>query len=89
MSNHESECVTLKRRGQEFVRELVAGKSTEERLKFWSEQTARLRAWQQTRRTGATQLDPATYLFQEDFGEEAELLDAAKVEEKDSMRHSV
>ena len=89
MSNHESECVTLKRRGQDFVRKLVAGKSREERLKFWSEQTARLRAWQQARRTGATRLDPAAYLFREDSGEEAELLDAAKVEEKDSRSHSV
>ena len=89
MSDHESECITLKRGGQQFVRRLVVGKSREERLKFWSEQTRRLRAWQQARRTGATQQDPAIYLFQEDPDLVASLLDPAEVKEKDSVSPSV
>jgi len=89
VSDHEAECITLKRRGQEFVRRLLAGKSREERLRFWSEQTRRLRAWQQARRTGTTHQDPATCLFQEDPHVEAGLLDPGEVKESDSVSHSV
>lgn len=66
MSAHEPECVALKRRGQEHVRQLLAGMSREEQLNFWRKQIERLRTWQEDRRSGSTQLDPATYSLQED-----------------------
>ena len=53
MSAHEPECVALKRRGQERVRQLLAGMSREEQLNFWREQTERLRIWQEDNRVGA------------------------------------
>ena len=71
MSAHDPECVALKRRGQKRVRQLLAGMSREEQFSFWREQTGKLRSWQEARRVGSTQLDPATYSLQEDNRVEA------------------
>jgi len=46
MKIHESECVALKRRGAEYIAQLLLGKSKNEKLKFWSERTKRLRSQQ-------------------------------------------
>ena len=66
MSDREPECVTLKRRGQDFVGRLLAGMSREEQLQFWNHQTERLREWQRAKRSGSSDLDPITYLLPED-----------------------
>lgn len=44
---HESDCVTLKRRGAEYVAQLLSGKSMQEQLEFWGERTERLRNQQE------------------------------------------
>ena len=46
MTTHEPECVALKRRGAEYVSKLLAGKTEEEKLKFWQQRTAALLAKQ-------------------------------------------
>lgn len=43
MTIHESECVTLKRHGAEYVDQLLAHKSIKEKLDFWKERTENLR----------------------------------------------
>ena len=35
----EPECVLLKRRGAEYVRQLIAGMSVQEQLEFWRKRT--------------------------------------------------
>lgn len=44
MTTHEPECVALKRRGAEYVAQLLSGKSIQEELEFWSKRTERLRS---------------------------------------------
>ncbi|MCK5540833.1 MAG: hypothetical protein KAI69_07865 [Deltaproteobacteria bacterium] len=46
MKINEPECVTLKRRGAEYVAQLLSGKSRQEELEFWSKRTERLRSQQ-------------------------------------------
>ncbi len=46
MTIREPECVTLKRRGAEHVAKLLAGKSRQEELEFWSKRTEFLRSQQ-------------------------------------------
>jgi hypothetical protein len=43
MVTHESECVVLKRRGAEYVAQMLSDKSREEEVEFWSKRTERLR----------------------------------------------
>jgi hypothetical protein len=42
MMTHESECVTLKRRGAEYVAQLLSGKSRQKQLEFWIKRTENL-----------------------------------------------
>ncbi len=42
MAIREPECVTLKRRGAEYVAQLLLGKTQQEQLEFWHERTERL-----------------------------------------------
>jgi hypothetical protein len=42
MTIHEPACVALKRRGAEYVAQLLRGKSEQERLEFWRRRTERL-----------------------------------------------
>ncbi len=42
MTIHESECVTLKRRGAKYVRSLLSGASRSQELEFWRKRTAQL-----------------------------------------------
>ena len=51
MTNHEPECVALKRRGAEYVTQLLSGKSLQEELEFWSKRTERLRSQQKQDRS--------------------------------------
>jgi len=46
MATRELECVALKRRGAEYVGQLLSGKSKQEELEFWSKRTERLRSRQ-------------------------------------------
>lgn len=46
MTTREPECVALKRRGAEYVGQLLSGKSKQEELEFWSKRTERLRSRQ-------------------------------------------
>lgn len=46
MTTREPECVALKRRGAEYVAQLLSGKSKQEELEFWAERTERLRSRQ-------------------------------------------
>ena len=46
MTIREPECVTMKRRGADYVAELLLGKSREEELEFWRKRTKRLRSHQ-------------------------------------------
>ena len=46
MATREPECVVLKRRGAEYVAQLLAGKSKQEELEFWGKRTERLRSRQ-------------------------------------------
>ena len=46
MKINEPECVALKRRGAEYVTQLLSGKSRQEELEFWSKRTKRLRSQQ-------------------------------------------
>ena len=47
---HEPECVALKRRGAEYVAQLLRGKSEQERLDFWIKRTERLLSKQKQNR---------------------------------------
>jgi len=49
MMIHEPECVALKRRGAEYVAQLLSGKSRQEQLEFWTRRTERLLAGQKQR----------------------------------------
>ncbi len=42
MAIREPECVMLKRRGAEYVAQLLSGKTQQEQLEFWRERTERL-----------------------------------------------
>ena len=44
MTTREPECIVLKRRGAEYVAQLLSGKSKEEEQTFWAERTKRLRS---------------------------------------------
>ena len=46
MTTREPECVALKRRGAEYVGQLLAGKSKQEELEFWCKRTESLRSRQ-------------------------------------------
>lgn len=46
MTTREPECVALKRRGAEYVGQLLSGKSKQEELEFWSKRTESLRSRQ-------------------------------------------
>lgn len=46
MTTHEPKCVVLKRKGAEHVSKLLAGKTEQEKLKFWQERTKQLLAKQ-------------------------------------------
>ena len=46
MTTREPECVALKRRGAEYVGQLLAGKSQQEELEFWDKRTESLRSRQ-------------------------------------------
>jgi hypothetical protein len=54
MTIHESECVALKRRGAEYVAQLLSGKTRQEQLEFWRERTERLVSQQRTRQIPTT-----------------------------------
>lgn len=43
MKTKTFDCVRMKRQGADHVRELLKGKSVEEQLAFWEEQTDKLR----------------------------------------------
>lgn len=53
MTTREPECVALKRRGAEYVGQLLAGKSKQEELEFWNKRTERLRSRQNNVEKGA------------------------------------
>ncbi len=42
MTIREPECVALKRRGAEYVGQLLAGKSKQEELEFWDKRTVKV-----------------------------------------------
>lgn len=46
MTTREPECVALKRRGAEYVGQLLSGKSKQEELEFWGKRTESLRSRQ-------------------------------------------
>lgn len=46
--NKEFDCVEMKHRAAEKIREKIAGFSTEEELKFWKKQTESLRKYQRS-----------------------------------------
>ncbi len=50
MMTHEPECVALKRRGAEYVAQLLSGKSGQEQLEFWTRRTERLLSKQKQNR---------------------------------------
>ena len=54
MTIRESECVALKRRGAEYVAQLLSGKTQQEQLEFWRERTERLVSQQRTRQIPTT-----------------------------------
>ena len=55
MTTREPECVVLKRRGAEYVAQLLSGKSKQEELAFWAERTERLRSRQKPEKTSSEQ----------------------------------
>ena len=55
MTTREPECVVLKRRGAEYVAQLLSGKSKQEELEFWSKRTERLRSRQKPEKTNSEQ----------------------------------
>jgi hypothetical protein len=50
MKIHEPECVALKRRGTEYVAQLLSGKLRQEEFEFWKKRTERLRSQQKEKR---------------------------------------
>ena len=44
MTIHEPECVALKRRGADHVRQLLLGKSRQEEFEFWRKRTEQLQS---------------------------------------------
>lgn len=56
MTTREPECVTLKRRGAEYVRQLLSGKSKQEELEFWSKRTESLRSRQKPKTSESEQV---------------------------------
>ena len=55
MTTHEPECVALKRRGAEYVGQLLSGKSKQEELEFWSKRTKSLRSRQKPKTSKSEQ----------------------------------
>jgi len=53
MATREPECVTLKRRGAEYVAQLLSGKSKQEELEFWHKRTEGLRSRQKSEQSEA------------------------------------
>jgi len=60
MQIHEPECVKMKRRGAEYVKQLLSGKSKEEQFAFWMKRTEQLLARQ---KSGKNCLRSATGVF--------------------------
>jgi hypothetical protein len=56
MTTHEPECVALKRRGAEYVAQLLSGKSRQEELEFWSKRTERLRSLKSMKNESPTKI---------------------------------
>ena len=44
MTIHEAECVALKRRGADYVTQLLLGKSRQEEFEFWRKRTEQLQS---------------------------------------------
>lgn len=61
MQIHEPECVKLKRRGAEYVKQLLSGKSKEEQLAFWIKRTENLLARQKRAGENCLIADEYTY----------------------------
>ena len=55
MTTREPECVALKRRGAEYVGQLLAGKSKQEELEFWDKRTERLSSRQKPKTSESEQ----------------------------------
>ena len=55
MTIREPECVALKRRGAEYVGQLLAGKSKQEELEFWDKRTESLRSRQKPKTSESEQ----------------------------------
>ncbi len=55
MTTREPECVALKRRGAEYVGQLLAGKLKQEELEFWSKRTESLRSRQKPKTSKSEQ----------------------------------
>ena len=58
MTTREPECVILKRRGAEYVAQLLSGKSKREEMEFWDKRTESLRARQKLERSESGQDTP-------------------------------
>ena len=56
MTTREPECVALKRRGAEYVGQLLAGKSKQEELEFWGKRTESLRFRQKPKTSESKQV---------------------------------
>ena len=56
MTTREPECVALKRRGAEYVGQLLSGKSKQEELEFWRKRTERLRSRQKPKTSESEQV---------------------------------
>ena len=56
MTTREPECVVLKRRGAEYVAQLLAGKSKQEELEFWGKRTESLRSRQKPKTSKSEQV---------------------------------
>lgn len=55
MTTREPECVALKRRGAEYVGQLLSGKSKQEELEFWGKCTESLRSRQKPKTSESEQ----------------------------------
>ena len=53
MTIREPECVALKRRGAEYVAQLLSGKTRKEQLEFWRKRTERLISQQKDKQASA------------------------------------
>ena len=58
MTTRELECVILKRRGAEYVAQLLSGKSKREELEFWDKRTESLRSRKKSEQSGSGQDTP-------------------------------